>query len=103
MFDMRQLQKMQKDLQDRMEKIQEELGRRNVEGTSGGGIVTVVANGKQEIVKIKIKPEAVDPNDLEMLEDLVLAAANQALEKAKELHESMVGQVTGGIRIPGLF
>ncbi len=103
MFDIRQIQKIQKDLQDRMEKIQEELKKRTVEGTSGGGVVTVVANGQQEIVRVKIKPEAVDPNDLEMLEDLTLAATNSALEKAKELHESMVSQVTGGIKIPGLF
>jgi len=103
MFDMRQIQKIQKDLQDRMEKIQEELGKRTVEGTSGGGLVTVVANGSQEIVRIKISPEAVDPKDLEMLEDLVLAAANSALERARELKESMVNQVTGGIKIPGLF
>ncbi len=103
MFDIRQIQKIQKDLQDRMEKIQAELGKRTVEGTSGGGLVTVVANGKQEIIRIKISPEAVDPKDLEMLEDLVLAAANSALERARELHESMVNQVTGGIKIPGLF
>ncbi len=103
MFDIRQLQKIQKDLQDRMEKIQEELGKRTVEGTSGGGLVTVVANGKQEIIRIKISTEAVDPKDLEMLEDLVVAATNTALERARELHESMVNQVTGGIKIPGLF
>jgi len=103
MFDVRQIQKIQKDLQDRMEKIQEELGHRNVEGSAGGGIVTVVANGQQTIVKVKINPDAVDMSDLEMLEDLVLAATNAALEKAKDLHESMVGQVTGGIKIPGLF
>ncbi len=103
MFDLRQIQKMQKDLQDRMEKIQEELGRRQVEGTSGGGIVTVQCNGRSEILKVKISPEAVDPKDIEMLEDLVLAAANAALEKARELHESMVSQVTGGIKLPGLF
>lgn len=103
MFDVRQIQKIQKDLQDRMERIQEELGQRTVEGTAGGGIVTVTANGRQEILRVKINPQGVDPNDLEMLEDLVLAATNSALEKARELHESMVNQVTGGIKIPGLF
>lgn len=103
MFDVRQIQKIQKDLQDRMERIQEELGQRTVEGSSGGGIVTVTANGRQEVLRVKINPKGVDPNDLEMLEDLVLAATNSALEKARELHESMVNQVTGGIKIPGLF
>jgi nucleoid-associated protein EbfC len=103
MLDLRQIQKIQKDLQDRLDKIQEELKHRNVEGTSGGGVVTVTCNGRQEVVKIKIQPEAVDPKDIEMLEDLVLAAANSSLEKARELHESMVNQVTGGIKLPGLF
>ena len=101
MFDMKHIQKIQKDLQDRMEKIQEELATRTVEGTAGGGVVTVVSNGRQEVMKIIIKSEAVDPDDLEMLEDLVLAATNASLEKARELHESMVSQVTGGIKIPG--
>jgi len=103
MFDLHHIQKLQKDLSDRMERVQEDLAGLFVEGTSGGGIVAVTSNGRQEIVKVKIKPEAVDPNDLEMLEDLVLAATNSALEKARELHESKVSQVTGGIKIPGLF
>ncbi len=103
MFDVKQLQKMQKELQERMGKVQEDLKGQTVEGSSGGGIVTATANGNQEIVSIKIKPEAVDPDDVEMLEDLVIAAVNLAMEKAKELNQDQMSKVAGGIKIPGLF
>jgi DNA-binding YbaB/EbfC family protein len=102
-FDFRQIQKMQKDLQERMERTQGELKQKHVEATSGGGMVVAVANGSQELVSVKIKPDAVDPNDLEMLEDLVVAAVNQALEKSRKLSEEEMGKVTGGFKIPGLF
>ncbi|TET67595.1 MAG: YbaB/EbfC family nucleoid-associated protein, partial [Candidatus Zixiibacteriota bacterium] len=78
---MKQVQKMQAE----MEKIQEELAEERVEGSAGGGVVKVVANGRQEILEIKISPEVVNPEDVEMLEDLVLAAVNQAREKAAQL------------------
>jgi hypothetical protein len=94
---------MQKELQERMERVREELKQKTVEAFSGGGMVTAVANGAQEIVAIKIRPEAVDVNDLEMLEDLVVAAVNMALEKSKELNEEELSKLTGGLKLPGLF
>lgn len=103
MFDMKQIQKMQKELQERMARIQEEMKSKTVEAASGGGMVTAVVNGNQELISVKIKPEAVDEDDLEMLEDLVVAAVNQAMEKAKALNESEMSGLTGGLKIPGLF
>ena len=103
MFDMKQIQKMQKELQERMARIQEEMKTKTVEAASGGGMVTAVVNGNQELISVKIKPEAVDEDDLEMLEDLVVAAVNQAMEKAKALNESEMSGLTGGLKIPGLF
>lgn len=100
---MKQIQKMQKELQERMARIQEEMKSKTVEAASGGGMVTAVVNGNQELISVKIKPEAVDEDDLEMLEDLVVAAVNQAMEKAKALNESEMSGLTGGLKIPGLF
>jgi len=96
---MKQMQKMQKDMQ----KAQEELVQKTVEGTAGGGMVTVIANGHKEILEIKIKEEVVDPEDIEMLQDLVLAATNDALKKVDELAAETMGQFTKGLNIPGLF
>jgi len=96
---MKQVQKMQAD----MARLQEELGTREVEASAGGGMVTVVANGKQDIMSIKIKPEAVDPDDVEMLEDLVLAAVKEALRKSQEMVAEEMNKITGGMKIPGLF
>jgi len=86
-----------------MAKMQEELGDKTVEASSGGGMVTVVANGKQEIVSIKIDPEVVDVNDVEMLQDLVLAAINDALYQAKQMVSEEMSQLTGGVKIPGII
>jgi DNA-binding YbaB/EbfC family protein len=102
MFDLKHLQKMQKELQEKMQQIQQEMEAKTVEASSGGGMVTVVANGNQQILSVKINKEAVDPDDLEMLEDLVVAAVNSALEKAKALGEQSMAKLTGGIKIPGL-
>src|SRR4051794_6795349 len=97
---MKQAQKMQKD----MEKVQAELQEKSVEATAGGGAVTVVASGKKEIKEIVIKPEVVDPEDVEMLQDLILAAVNEALRKADDMVNSEMGKVTGGMGgLPGLF
>ncbi|WP_227763667.1 YbaB/EbfC family nucleoid-associated protein [Zhaonella formicivorans] len=96
---MKQVQKMQAD----MAKLQEELGSKTVEASSGGGVVQVTANGKQEIMAIKIKPEAVDPEDVEMLEDLITAAVNEALRKSQEMVAEEMSKITGGLKIPGLF
>lgn len=95
---LKQVQKMQAD----MAKAQEELKTKTVEATAGGGVITVVANGSQEIVAIKIKPEAVDPDDIEMLEDLVVAAVNEALRKAQDLVAQEMQKITGGLNIPGM-
>lgn len=96
---MKQVQKMQAN----MAKLQEELGSRTVESTAGGGVVKVVANGKQELVSIEIKPEAVDPEDVEMLQDLVLTAVNNALNQSRDMVSQEMSKLTGGLNIPGLF
>ncbi|MTV50699.1 YbaB/EbfC family nucleoid-associated protein [Heliobacillus mobilis] len=96
---MKQVQKMQAD----MAKLQEELAERTVEATGGGGAIKVVANGKNEILSINIAPEAVDPDDVEMLQDLILTVVNEALRKAQEMVAQEMSKVTGGMKIPGLF
>ena len=96
---MKQMQKMQKE----MMKAQEELKEKSVEGTAGGGMVTVVMNGHKEVLDVQIKEEVVDPDDIDMLQDLVLAATNDALKKADELTNQTMGQFTKGMNIPGLF
>jgi DNA-binding YbaB/EbfC family protein len=94
----KQVQKMQAE----MERIQAELAEKEVEGTAGGGMVKVIANGKMEIVSVKIDKEVVDPGDVEMLEDLVTAAVNQALENAQKMQAEGMSQITGGLQLPGL-
>ncbi len=96
---MKQAQKLQK----KMMKLQEELAERTVETTAGGGMVKVVANGKQQLVSIDIEKEVVDPEDVEMLQDLVLAAVNDALAKSQEMVSSEMGKLTGGMNIPGMM
>ncbi|MFM9331669.1 YbaB/EbfC family nucleoid-associated protein [Paenibacillus mesotrionivorans] len=102
MNNMNQMMKQVKKMQEQMMKAQEELASKTVEGTAGG-VVTVVANGQKKIVSIAIKPEAVDPEDVEMLQDLVLTAVNDALNQADELANKDMGKFTGGMKIPGLF
>jgi len=97
------LMKKAQQLQEKMTKLQEELGQKTVETSSGGGMVAVVANGKQEIVSIKIDPEVIDANDIEMLEDLVLAAVNDALYQARQMVSEEMTKLTGGIKIPGII
>jgi hypothetical protein len=89
-------------MQKEMMKMQDEMAEMEVEATAGGGMVKVKATAKQEILSITIKPEVVDPEDVEMLEDLVLSAVREALRKGKELSESEMGKITGGLNIPGL-
>lgn len=96
---MKQAQKMQKD----MGRVQDELKERVVEGTAGGEMVKVLVNGATEVVSVKLAKEVVDPDDTEMLEDLVLAATNQAIKKAKDLAQNEMQKVTGGLNMPGLF
>jgi DNA-binding YbaB/EbfC family protein len=103
MNNMNQMMKQVKKMQVQMMKAQEELGTKTIEGTAGGGVVTVSINGHKKLLDIKIKPEAVDPEDIEMLQDLVLTAVNDALTKADELANTDMGKYTGGMKIPGLF
>lgn len=95
---MKQVQKMQAD----MVRVQEELKTKTVEGTAGGGVVTVVVTCQQEVKDVKIDPSAVDPDDVEMLEDLILAAVNDALRKSQETAAAEIAKVTGGMNIPGM-
>ena len=90
-------------LQKKMAKLQEELATQTVEASSGGGMVRAVANGKPEIQAIYIEKEVVDPDDVEMLQDLIVAAVNEALTRAKEMTEQEMSKLTGGLKIPGIF
>lgn len=92
-----------KKMQEEIAKVQEELEQRTYEATSGGGVVKVSITGKREITAIEIKPEAVDPDDIEMLEDLLTAAVNEAIHKVDETSAGEMGKVTGGLNMPGLF
>jgi DNA-binding YbaB/EbfC family protein len=103
---MKSLGKMMKQaqqIQDKMLKLQEEMSEKTVETSSGGGMVKVVANGRQQLVSIQIEQEVVDPDDVEMLQDLILAAVNDALTKAQEMVSGEMNKLTGGMNIPGLM
>lgn len=95
---MKQAQKMQKQ----MAEMQEELEKKEFETSAGGGAVTVKVNGKKELIDIQIKPEVVDPDDVEMLQDLILAATNEALRTADETVSREMGKLTGGLNLPGM-
>lgn len=95
---MKQAQKLQAE----MAKVQEEAKTKTVEAAAGGGMVTAVANGAGEIVSIKIDPEVVNPDDVEMLEDLIVAASNEALRRAQEMVQSEMSRLTGGLKLPGM-
>ena len=99
---MANMMKQAQKLQAQMLRLQEELAEKTVESSSGGGMVTVVANGRQQIVSIRIEREVVDPEDVDMLQDLVLAAVNDALAKAQQMVSSEMSKLTGGLNIPGL-
>jgi DNA-binding YbaB/EbfC family protein len=95
------LQRMAREMQANMEKAQTELGELTVQGTAGGGAVTVVMTGTQELRAVTISKDAVDPTDVETLQDLVLAAVNDGLTRSKELAAQKLGGVTGGLKLPG--
>ena len=103
MPNMGNLLKKAQQLQEKMAKLQEELSDKTVETSAGGGMVTVIATGKQDIASIKIDPEVVNQEDIEMLEDLVLAAVNDALFQAKQMVSEEMTKLTGGVNIPGLM
>jgi hypothetical protein len=95
--------KQAQKLQSNMAKLQEEMAEKTVEATAGGGMVKVVANGKHQILSIQIEKEVVDPEDAEMLQDLIIAAVNEALEKSQEMVSVEMNKLTGGLNIPGLM
>ena len=97
------MMKQAQKLQSKMLKLQEELAEKTVESTSGGGMIRVVANGRQQVLSVEIDKEVVDPEDVEMLQDLILAAVNDALNKAQEMVSGEMGKLTGGMNIPGLM
>jgi len=94
--------KQAKQMQAKMSKVQDELEEKTVEATAGGGAVKVVVNGKQEVLDLEIDPDAVDPEDVEILEDLILAAVNEGLRKVQDMVDDEMGKVTGGMNIPGM-
>ena len=97
------MMKQAQKLQSKMLEMQEELGNRTVSAQVGGGMVEVVANGRQEILSLRIDPEVVNPDDTEMLQDLILAAVNDALNRSREMVTAEMTKLTGGMKIPGLF
>lgn len=90
-------------MQQKMARMQEELAQRTVEASAGGGMVTAVATGKQQLLSLKIEKDVVDPDDIEMLQDLVLAAVNEAIKKSQDMVQEEMGKITGGLNIPGMF
>jgi hypothetical protein len=96
---MKQAQK----LQEKMAKVQEELAAKSVEATSGGGMVTAIVNGKFELVAIRIEKDVVNPEDIDMLQDLIVAAVNEGIRKAQEMASAEMAKVTGGMKIPGMM
>jgi len=101
--DMGKLMKQAQQMQAKMMRVQEELETKTVEAASGGGMVTAVVNGKHELVSLKIEKDVVDPADIEMLQDLVVAAVNEGVRKAQEMAQEEMSKLTGGLNIPGLM
>ena len=99
---MGQLMKQAQQFQAKMAKMQEEVGNRTVEASAGGGMVSVVANGRQEIISVHIDKEVIDPDDAEMLQDLIMAAVNDALSRARDMMNEEMGKLTKGLNIPGM-
>lgn len=103
MANINKMMKQAQQMQAKLSSLQKELDQREFEASSGGGMIKVKVNGKQELLEIKINKECVDPNDVEMLEELVRTAVNQAMTEAQEMVSSAMNKVTGGLSIPGLF
>lgn len=97
------IMKQAQQMQAKIARVQQELEDKEVEATAGGGMVTARANGKQQILDLKIEKDVVDPEDVEMLQDLVLAAVNEAIKKSQEMIQGEMSKVTGGMNIPGMF
>ena len=97
------MMKQAQQMQQKMMRIQEDVAKQEIEASAGGGMVTVVVNGKQEILSIKIDPSVVDPQDVDMLQDLILVATNEAVRKSQDIMQQEMSKLTGGMNIPGLF
>ena len=102
-MNMNKLMKQAQQMQAKVTKMQEELEQKTIETSAGGGVVKVVVNGKQELLDIQIDPSAVDPDDVEMLEDLILAAVNEGMRKVSDMVNQEMSKITGGMNIPGMF
>lgn len=102
MPNMGQIMKQAQQFQAKMAKLQEEVGDRTVEASAGGGMISVVANGRQEIISVHIDPEVINPDDAEMLQDLIMAAVNDALSRARDMMNEEMGKLTQGLNIPGM-
>lgn len=103
MTEFQDLIRQAQQMQERMAKLREELGERTVEATAGGGMVTVVMNGRQEIVSVRIEKEVVSPDDVELLQDLVRGAVNEAAARSRKMMAEEIGKITGGMNLPGLY
>ena len=102
-MNMNKLMKQAQQMQAKVTKMQEEKKKKTIETSAGGGVVKVVVNGKQELLDIQIDPTAVDPEDVEMLEDLILAAVNEGMRKVADMVNNEMSKITGGMNIPGMF
>lgn len=102
-MDMSNLLKQAREFQEKLNTIQQELGAKTVTGSAGGGMVTVTVNGRSEVVALAIEPQVVNPDEVGMLQDLIMAAVNDGLAKARKLGQEELGRLTGGMHIPGLF
>lgn len=103
MKNMGKMMKQAQQLQNKMEKLQEEMADKTVEASAGGGMVKAVANGRQQVVSISIEKEVVDPDDVEMLQDLIVAAVNDALSRSQQMVTEEMNKLTGGMNIPGMM
>jgi DNA-binding YbaB/EbfC family protein len=103
MKDMQEILRQAQQMQERLARIQEELAGKTVEASAGGGMVTVVVNGRQEIVSVRIEKEVVSPDDVELLQDLVAGAVNEAMSRSRKMMADEMAKITGGLNLPGLF
>ena len=103
MKDMQEIPRQAQQMQERLARIQEELAGRTVEASAGGGMVTVVVNGRQEVVSVRIEKEVVSPDDVELLQDLVAGAMNEAISRSRKMMADEMAKITGGLNLPGLF
>ncbi|HSL98540.1 MAG TPA: YbaB/EbfC family nucleoid-associated protein [Candidatus Limnocylindria bacterium] len=103
MKDMQEVLRQAQRMQERLARVQEELAGKTVEASSGGGMVTAVVNGRQEVVSIRIEKEVVSPEDVELLQDLVAGAVNEAMSRSRKMMADEMAKITGGMNLPGLF